>query len=413
MKQNAPLSFIGDHTLCMALYWLCGGSILAKLTETAGLSISVSNMVVAFPSTLLAFQVIGAFIYTKTKNKHRFLLITNFVWRLLVPLVFFTVLLPKNLASFAMVLGYIVMVSMFHICSPNYATWIVNSVSQKVKSNYFSVRETAFMVLYTILMLIYGVITESGVKDNNSAKAFMYIGFIQLILMLISLVFLFKFLPPPQDESDDATQEKFSLKDMLVKPFSSKPFAKLVVLNVIWNFGAMFIGNFASLYQVQILKIDFGVIIFWATVANLARIIATPIFAKIADKIGWKTTTMIGFLPYLTAGVLWSFATPQNVWIILPFASVCTSIMSAGFGIGLFKFQIATSEPKTRSLSFSLFATAGGISALFASAICSSILVFFEKMDNPPFSIVFLIGIALCVVVMLVLKTIPYKESDA
>lgn len=418
MKQNQPLSFIIDNSLCMAVYWLCAGSILAKFTETIGLSVAVSNMVVALPSTLLAFQVLGAFVYTRLKAKHKFLIITNITWRLLVPLVFFTVLLPKNIGSIMMVIGYIIMVSVFHICSPNYATWMVNSVAGKVKSNFFSIRETAFMVVYTSMMFLYGMITDAGVKNGDPAKAFTIIAVIQLCLILASLIFLIKYLPKPKEDAAETEAESttapqaLSIKEMIKKTFEIKPFVRLVLLNVVWSFASIFVGNFASLYQVQILKIDFGEVILWGTIANIARAVATPLFGKIADKIGWKTTTLIGFLPYILTGILWIFATKENIWIVLPVATICSSIMNAGFGVGLFKYQISNSRPETRSLSFSVFAAAGGISALIASVTCSGILAVFEAMPVAPFWVVFLIGVILCLVVAVILRTIPYKEAE-
>lgn len=410
MRHKAAGNFIWDYTLSMTVYWMCTGTLIAKLTESHGMSVALSNMVVSLPSMLLVLQLFGGFLYSKTKQKHKFLLTSNTLWRLLVPLVFFSILAPKNLGALIMIVVYIAMVCTYHVSLPAYNTWLVNATSGKVKSNYLSIRDTAFIGLLTVTTYIYGMIANNSVNAKVPKLGFSIIGAVQLLLAIWSLFFLFRRLPAV--ETNDKIKTALSIKQVLKKPFETKGFTKVIAQNMMWNFAAMFIGNFGAIYQVRVLSLQFSDIIFWGTVASVARVLCTPLFAKIADKISWKRMTQITFLLIISAAVLWTQATKENAFLILPIASILGAIPYAGLGIGLFKYQVLYSEPETRSLTFSVCSAASGMAAFLGTTVCTALVAFLETFAQPPFWIIFCVGIFFTTVTICIIQATPYKEPQ-
>lgn len=408
MRKKIPKLFIWDYTLCMTVYWMCTGTLIAKLTESLGMSVAMANIVVALPSMTLTLELIGGFAYSKTEKKYNYVRLTSVMWRLLVPCVFYSVLLPKGIGAVFMLVCYIVMVSTYHLCMPAYNTWLVNSTAGKVKSNYLSVRDTIFITLFTATTFVYGMIADGAINADKAAFGFGVVATIELGFALWSLFFLLKRLPPP----DRAKSTKLSIKDILQKPFQTKGFYMVLLQNIVWNFGAMFIGNFAAIYQVRVLHIEFAQIVFWGTVGNLARVLFTPVFARIADKIGWKRTTQITLIPMILNALCWVLATKENVWFILPLACILGSIPHAGLGIGLFKYQVAYSQPETRSLTFSVCSAASGVASLIGTTLCTALVAVLSAIEAQPYFIVFMVGIFFAAVTMFLIGITPYDEKN-
>lgn len=407
MRKKIPKLFIWDYTLCMTVYWMCTGTLIAKLTESLGMSVALANIVVALPSMTLTLELIGGFAYSKTEKKHNYVRLTSAIWRMLVPCVFYSALLPKGIGAAFMLVCYVVMVSTYHLCMPAYNTWLINSTAGKVKSNYLSVRDTIFIALFTVTTFVYGMIADGSINADKAALGFGIVATIELGFALWSLFFLFKRLPPP----DKAKNIKRSIKDILQKPFETKGFVLVLLQNIIWNFGAMFIGNFAAIYQVRVLHIGFSQIVLWSTIGNFARVCFTPVFAKLADKIGWKKTTQVTLLPVILHALCWMCATQENIWFILPIASIMGAIPNAGLGIGLFKYQVAYSQPETRSLTFSICSAASGVASLLGTTLCTAFVAVLSGMAAQPYYLVFAIGIFFVFVTIAIIGITPYSEK--
>lgn len=407
MQRKIPKLFICDYTLCMTVYWMCTGTLIAKLTESLGMSVAMANIVVALPSMTLTLELLGGFVYSKTVRKHDYLRFTSVIWRVLAPCVFFSVLLPKGIGAVFMLVIYVIMVCVYHLCMPAYNTWLINSTAGKVKSNYLSVRETIFISVLTVTTFLYGMIADSTVNANKAALGFGIIATIELAFAISSLYFLLKRLPAP----NIIKPVTLSLKSILKKPFETKGFALVISQNIIWNFGAMFLGNFAAIYQVRVLNINFSQIVFWGTVGSIARVCCTPVFARLADKIGWKATTQIAFIPMMLNAICWMLAAKENVWIILPIACILGAIPHAALGIGLFKYQVAYSQPETRSLTFSVCSAASGVASLLGTTLCTALVAVVSSMENTPYYLVFTVGIIFVIIAITVIGITPYEEK--
>ena len=91
--EKTPRDFIFDNLLSMSAYWACTGAIIASLTAYYGFSLALSNVVTGLSGTLPVLQLAGGLAYERTGRPLRFLRLCNGAWRVLLPMVFFSVLL--------------------------------------------------------------------------------------------------------------------------------------------------------------------------------------------------------------------------------------------------------------------------------------------------------------------------------
>lgn len=70
----------------------------------------------------------------------------------------------------------------------------------------------------------------------------------------------------------------------------------------------------------------------------------------------------------------WSLCSRENAVWTYPLLAGVTSIPVAGFGLGLFHFQVQTIPEEERSVYLSVNSTVTGLFAILASAVCSGLV---------------------------------------
>lgn len=400
--QPMPKLFLIDYALSIASFCASGGTVIVKFMEYYGFSLAVSNFVLAMPSTLLVMQIWGGFCYGKSEKKHRFLKRWGIVWRTLLPLVFFTACLPRTIGGISMLLLYIGMVAAHQFVAPAQSSWLVDETENKISSNYFSLREVLFVACYVGFTLLFGLFMESGAARRTLSGSFMLIGvFAALFLLIDGCVFLR--LPKP----DEKSRVIFSAPTLL-EPFRTKGFRDVIWINAVWNISVMFIGNFAGVYQVQVLKLDTMYLIGWGTVCNILKLVLLVQFARIAECIGWKSLTKWCVWSTGMVGIGWMLIRPANAALFFPLLAFLGMLPSCGQPIGFFRLQIAHCPSEQRSFFFAVNATVGGMSSALGAGLCSMTMQALQNLvAQPPYFVLFAIGACGCFYTGYLIRKIP------
>lgn len=370
--------FLLDNMFSMTAYWVSTGTVMAGLTSYYNLPLPVSNLITGFSATLPILQLLGGMRYQQTKRPDFFVRATCLAWRLLLPAVFFSVLLPPSIGMPFMVVSYFFAVATFQFSAPAQTDWMVGHVEGRVKANYYSIREMCFMLLFSAVFCVASLSLDTGTASGTLHTAFMVIGGLLTVLLAASGIYLFK-LPPPAPRA--AQQEKPRVS--LLTPLKNRAFARVLFTNVLWSCSAMFIGSFAAMYQVRVLNLSFYEIMLWSTVANLARSIATPFMARLATRTGWKFVSGLCLMMMVGTATLWAFITPENYKLLFPFASVMGGIPYAGMGVGFLKMQVETMQEDARSVYFSVNATLNGAASFLGTTACSALIGTLEAVSAP------------------------------
>lgn len=357
--------FLVDNMLCMSAYWASAGTVIAALATYYGLPLALSTVITGLTSTLPIVQLWGGLQYSKTQQPRRFLLVANGAWRVVLPFVFFTVLLPQGLGRVFAPLLFFVAVAVFHFACPSQTEWMVGCVEGKAKADYYSVREMSFMLVYTLVFCGVNLLLNGAEQRGNLQPAFLCIGVLLTALILPSLRVLFRLPAPEQRASGKAQRHAFRAA------FAQKGFRRVVSCSMLWSFSVMFVGSFSAIYQIGVLHVSFIQIMLWTTLANLARALFAPVMARLAARLGWRTVTCGCMLLYAVAALAWSGITRQNLWPLYPLACLLGGVPFAGINVGFLQLQVDTAPPQMRSICFSLVAACNGVAALAGSAVCS------------------------------------------
>lgn len=372
--DKAARGFLWDNLLCMSVYWASAGTVIASLTDYYALPLALTSVITGLTATLSIVQIWGGLCYARIGRKSRFLGLTNSLWRVFLPLTFFSVLLPRSIGKIAAVCCFFIGVAIFQFAAPAQTEWMVSSVEGKVPASYYSLREMCFMLAYSTIFCLVNLLLDGAQRRGDIGQAFPAVGGLLMLAMVFSLVVLVR-LPYPEDRPDSAIKKLPILRTAL----SDGSLRKVVLANSLWSFACVFVGSYAAVYQVGVLHVRFLQIMLWATVANVIRAILTPGMAALAGRFGWRRVVCGCMLLYAATALLWSCVTESTALWLYPLGTIMMQIPIAGTGVGFLQLQVENILPQHRSLCFSIVAACSGAGAFVGTVVCSALVRFLER----------------------------------
>lgn len=369
---------------------MCSGTVIAAMTAYFDIPLTVANLLTGLTSTFCCLQIFGAAMYSRTRSRYGFLIGTNIVWRVLIALIFASVLIPGKLGAAVFTVLTAAMVAVYQLSNPSYNDWMSNTVEGRATPDYFSVREMTFMLSYTCLFCAANLIIDRSQKANSPMAGFLILGVMELAVLAISAAALLR-LPRAAVSS---AQGGAPIMQSMRKVVSNKKFMRILVANAVWTFSTMFVGNYASVYQVRTLGVTFEMIMIYATAANLVRTALSLFIGRMARRLTWRNTMLSSVAMMALSAALWMLITPSNMAWLFPILSVLGALPYAGFGIGILTLEIDATRSEDRTPYFSLIATVNGMVALLGSALCSAAIGALETAVPDGLRFIFGIGLA-------------------
>ncbi len=399
--------FIYDNMLTMGAYWVCSGTIVAAMTNYYNLPLWLANILTSITATLMLLQMPGALFFSKLRNKMAYLYSFNLIWRLLLPVVFFSVLFAGNIGVVLFIFANIIMVSFMHLVAPAQTAWTVNAVQGKAGPSFYTKREMLFIFLHISLFCLSATILYIAQNNNEEKTGFFLIGSILCAVLLISIVILFK-MPKFSEETNVAIinakeQKKKKTSELLMQVLKNKAFMRVLITSGLWSFSNMFVGSFAAVYQVRMLQLPFLDILIWTTIGGLMRGALAPFVQRLATRISWQRVVQVAVFTMLIGGVGWLFITPNNKNLLYPILSILLAIPFAGLSVGFLQMQVVSmGKNADRTVYFSMLATTNGVCSFIGSLVCSSLIGYIETTQNSSnLRLVFVVGVVFMVCTIL------------
>ncbi len=403
MKRNAK-NFLLDNMLANSTYWVGAGCVAAALMNYFSLPAALVNVIVGLTSTSTIFQVAGANWYARSKNPHRVVVSLSVGWRILLPLAFFTVLLPVGAGAALAPMLYLCAQILFQLSSPAQTQWMVSKLKADLSRDYYSLREAVFMFVLSLSGGAVNLLLNRGQQTDGMRFALLCSAGYMAVFLLASLVPLFRLDPPERTPRRERRMALSAVRD--------KNFRPILLTGIIWTFAGMFNGSFSATYQVSVLHMSFGTIMIWTLVSNLLRAAATMWMAKLADRFCWKQVCMACMGCMTASGVLWMFIDADSVYPLYPVACALSAVCYAGLSVGLFRFQLAGMPQQSQEMYFSANAVCTGVAACTGSLLCSGLITAFTAAGIP-LNRIFLAGAVLGLVSAESIRRVKRQPEDA
>ncbi|MEG1426085.1 MAG: hypothetical protein RSC76_00200, partial [Oscillospiraceae bacterium] len=175
-SERIPGHFIADYTFSQIASTLAVGTVIPKLTAYYNLPLVLSNLLMGIPAALGLIEIFGGYWYNKTNRQMTYIRVTALIWRLLLPVILFSVLLPPPLGAICMISAFFFMWLFQHLGGPAYNAWMISSTKGLIKPNYYSTRDMVFIPFYTVMVLLSGILIDFTEKSGQLVLGFQIFG---------------------------------------------------------------------------------------------------------------------------------------------------------------------------------------------------------------------------------------------
>ncbi len=373
MMTKSARGFLWDNLLSMSAYWALAGTAVSSVCAYWDISLPVSNILVGLTGTLPIAQLAGSLFYARTRHPRRFVLGVNLLWRCFLPLAFLTVLLPAGGGLLFGVL-YPLAVLLYQLAIPVQNSWMAMHVSSGAPKDYYALREMSFMLAYSVAFCGVNLLLARGQAGGTLGTSYVQIGLLMSVPLAASLAALW--LLPREMPAAQKNRPAAALRTV----WQNRDFRAVLLLNMGFSFCSVLVGSYATLYQVQVLKVNFLTLMICALAGNLLRAWATMLAGRAAAVRGWSPVLCAGMLVFAAAGCVWLHMNDANRLWAYPLVSVLGGLPYAATGIGFLQLQIETTPNADRSNYFAVVAACTGIAALAGTSVCSAMIGAAQKL---------------------------------
>lgn len=346
------------------------GTMLGYLLDTVGFSDSLQGILGTVATFACGAQLFALFM--SGKRVKGMCAIGNtvnqvcFVVLYLFPLVSMTPRLRTTLLVILLITGHIIN----NAVRPSKLTMYMDSVPAGTRGSFTAVKEMISLAGGIIVSLVMGRVADTfRSSDGLPTKEYYVICAITLVIMTLihtaSVV--------AATEKPIMTSEKVPLKDTMKRISKNKNFIKVVIVGLIWHAASAFSISFFASYLREELAFTFTIIAVLTTVSSVARILASPILGKIADKHSFATSMTIAFILAGVGFLAMVFTAPQTRWLYIAYACFYGFAM-AGINSGVINFVYDYVEHRDRATAMGVNSALGGILSFFVALLSGAIM---------------------------------------
>lgn len=374
-EKITRIAFVICETFEYFITLFVTGTMLGYLLDTVGFSDSLQGILGTVATFACGAQLFALFMSGRRVKKMCAMGNTInqfcFVILYLFPLVSISPKVRTTLLVILLIIGHIIN----NAVRPSKLTMYMDSVPTGTRGRFTAVKEMISLAGGIIVSLVMGRIADTfRSSDGLPTKEYYVICAVTLLIMtLIHLGSVVIATEKPIKES-----EKVPFGETMKRIAKNKNFAKVVVAGLLWNVASALSASFFASYLREELAFSFTTIALLTTVGSIARILASPVLGRIADKYSFATSMTIAFGLAGLGFLAMVFTSPETRWLYIGYACFSGFAM-AGINSGVINFVYDYVEHQDRAAAMGVKSAIGGFLAFFTALISGAIMSAIQK----------------------------------
>ena len=351
------------------------GTMLGYLLDTVGFSDSLQGILGTISTFACATQLFALFLSGKRVKKICTLgnLINQscFVILYLFPL--------TSLSSDVRTVLLVILLTLGHIINnavrPSKLAMYMDSVPMGKRGSFTAVKEMISLAGGIIVSLVMGRVADTF-RSSDGLPTKEYYVICAIALLLMTLIHTASVLVATEKESVDT--ERVPLSDTIKRISKNRNFVKVVGVGLLWNIASALSISFFASYLREELAFSFTVIALLSTVSAVARIIASPLLGRLADKFSFSTSMTVAFGLAGLGFLAMVFTAPETKWLYIAYTCLYGFAM-AGINSGVINLVYDYVERRDRATAMGIKNALGGFLAFFTALLSGLVMSAIQK----------------------------------
>ena len=354
---------------------LVGGTYIAKLTTSIGISDGVTAVLTSIISLGCGFQIFALFLSGKARRKKfiTFMVLLNevfFMFLYVVPLVD----LSKNAKTVIFIILLVSAHGIMNLVRAPKTAWMMSLVDDKVRGAFTAKKEMVSLISGMAVFLIMGRVIDTFEENGNLNGAFITCGITILVFIIVHTTLLVL----TKEKDQEVAASEISVKDQLKFAITDKNMHALLPLFILYNVATYITTPFYGTYQLNDLKLSMTFIGILSVIYSIVRTLVSPTFGKLGDKYSFVTMLEVAFAIKILAFAA-NIIFGKTFYIIY---YVLTAIAMAGINGGMMNI-IYDYTPHTRRMgSLAVCNTVAGLTGFFSTLAAKPLLERIQANGN-------------------------------
>ena len=258
---------------------------------------------------------------------------------------------------------------------PSKLTMFMDAVPNDMRGRFTAVKEMISLAGGIAVSLIMGRVADSF-RSADGLPTNEYYVICAVALLLMTLIHFCSVAIAT--EQPICKTENVPLKSTIKRIARNQNFIKVVVVGLLWNVASALSISFFASYLREELAFTFTVIAILTTVSSIARILASPVLGRIADKHSFATSMTVAFILAGIGFLAMVFTAPATRWLYIVYACFYGFAM-AGINSGVINFVYDYVEHQDRATAMGVKNALGGFLSFFTALISGAIMSAIQK----------------------------------
>jgi MFS family permease len=361
------------------------GSVLTAWALYVGGNAFFIGLLAAMPFVSQLCHVPAAWVTARFGRKRVTLWATGVgrqLYWLLVPLPFVPL---SPAAQQAVLLSVALVQGVLGVIGNNaWVSWMGDLVPPSLRGRYFGRRNAIATLGGTLAAFVAGVTIDQFQHNGHMAIALCALAAGAAVAGFITVVALWKM----HDPAAHRVAQDTSVAAML-RPFLDARVRPFLTYQAVWNFAVALASTFIPIFMVQNLHMSFSLVAVHASTLALFRIIASPLWGRVMDKVGARPVLVLCSFGICALPFIWLFPTEGRIWPVF-IDAVVSGTLWAGHAVAIFSLPFNLAPKDGRPFYLGAFTAVGGLffalastlGGLFADALPASFIILGRPMVN-------------------------------
>ncbi len=271
-------------------------------------------------------------------------------------------------------LGVLVVNVISALHAPGVNIWHIQSIPNRVRQGYFSLITMTVGAVVAVCNLAGSTIVDMFKAANQEYLGLLLMRGIALVLVIIELKLYLNISEHPYESSGD----KFTLKDLLVKPFSNKLYLRTVLVTFLWNFSANTPSSYFTVYMLRNVEVSYSYLTLISMLNVPIVLLLTPFWKKILQRFDWFKTLSISMVLYAMHYVGLSFTSKPTLFIYT-ITMIYAYFMAIGINLSFTGIPYLNMPEKNQTVFIGFYSTMANLAALLGVTFSKYFILWTEN----------------------------------